>query len=145
MIADARDMEQVNMAYWMKWFVAAIAAWWGAVPVTVQGWFFLMVIDFSMGLLRAKKNDSLCWDTARNGLIDKSMMALLLLACYQLSRVANLPINLGSGLAVPFSVTEFYSIARNCKEAGLKIPSAVLDLLERAKDKRPKRKRKTNE
>lgn len=142
MMSQVHEDAMFNPVYITKWAMATAASWWVTVPVTVQALAVLMTLDYFAGLLKAKRKGNLCWNVARDGLIDKSMVAILMLSAYWLSRAMNLPINIGSGLSCAFCVNEFASTMRNCKEAGVYVPRAVLEFLSRAKDyNKPKRKR----
>lgn len=117
----------------MKWIIAFVSSLWVSVPAAVQALLVLMTIDYVTGLLRAVVRRDLCSATGLKGLVKKTLMMLLVVVAHFLVRTLHVGFDFGSTVATAFAVNEAISIVENCAEAGVPIPTALLEVLIRAK------------
>mgnify|MGYP001571678784 CR=1 FL=1 len=123
----------------MKFLAGTIGAFLSQ-PV-VQLLLVLMVADIVVGMLRAiVTSEGLHSDVSYKGMAKKAMALILVGIAYvlqvQAQSVAGLevPISIGSAVALFYSAHEFISILENAVGAGLPVPELLKSILKRYVD-----------
>lgn len=117
----------------LKWMVAAVASLWITVPVAVQALVVLMGADYLTGISCALIQGN--WNAREGfrGLARKILTLLLVAMAWYMAKAMHLGFDLGSTVAMAFSVNEAISITENCARAGVPIPDTLLVVVVRAK------------
>jgi len=117
----------------VKWLGAAVASLWVSIPAAVQVLIVLMAIDWACGLIGAALAGKLSSAEGFRGLARKTLTLLLVATAWYVSRSMGLGINLGTTVAMAFTVNELISITENCARAGVPIPDSLLVVVVRAR------------
>ena len=116
-----------------KWALAMLLSLWVAVPAAMQALMVLMVLDYTTGLLLAVVKKRVNSREGLYGLIRKTLTLLLVVTAHYLVQSLHLPFDFSATVASAFALNEIISITENCAEAGVPIPSTLLDVLLRAR------------
>jgi toxin secretion/phage lysis holin len=129
--------EQIAFMVGLKWAYASItgivASLWVTIPSASRTLIILMAFDYVSGLLGAWSQKKLCSREGFRGIAKKLLMLLLVAAAHFIAAPLQLGMDAGVAVAIALSVNEAISIVENCNEAGVPIPSVLLDVLAKAK------------
>lgn len=108
-----------------------------SMPILVQGYIALAVLDFASGFLVAWSTGTVSSDASMKGMVKKAVAILLIVALYVFQHVQPIGIDFAAMVAGLFCVTEVISIVENAARAGLPIPKPLTDALAKLGDPAP--------
>lgn len=123
------DHHVIRPLVWVQIAAGAAGAWWAGLDVAVRALLVMMALDYASGLGAAWIRRDLASRAAREGIVKKLLQLVLVLGARIAADVANVPglaDNIGTAFATAFIVAEFISIAENCANAGVSLPSPVV-------------------
>jgi toxin secretion/phage lysis holin len=118
-----------------KWVAAGLTGLWIQTPMAIQFLFLFIVIDIATGLIASGIERKVSSDASFRGIAGKVLMLLLVATAYALPKAVGLEtkFDLGASVAVLYTVNEVISILENCARAGVPIPLAFVQVLDKAK------------
>ena len=116
-----------------KWLLAALGSLWIGVPLAVQMLVVLMGADYATGITCALIQGKWNAKEGFRGLARKILTLLLVAMAWYMAKAMRLTFDLGSTVAMAFSVNEAISVTENCARAGVPIPDTLLVVVIRAK------------
>lgn len=122
-----------NLSFIGKWAAAGAIAAWLKLSMAVHILLIFMALDFATGLLSGYVNKKLDSEVSRRGIAKKTMMLLLIVAAHFAATAIGITYDLGSLVATAYAINELISITENCASAGVPIPQALIDALQKAK------------
>lgn len=118
-----------------KYGFSAILSTVVGLPIAVKFLFGFMVLDFATGLVAGWMEGKLSSEVGSKGLAKKVLIMLLVGAAHMVDKalVVNLPVSLGTTVAIAYAFMEVVSIVENCAHAGVPIPAVLVQAMAKIK------------
>ena len=123
---------------YLKWIVAtaigALSAFFVSIPTAVWYLLLFMGLDYATGLVVGFKAKKLSSTVGLEGLKKKALVLILVGTAHAVTHSFEIGYDLGSAVAIAYSLNELISIVENCSRAGIWIPKVLLDTLDKLKN-----------
>ena len=118
----------------LAWIVSAVTTMFLSIPVAVFWLSLFMAVDFVTGLIAAAMTTGVNSKRAWVGIGRKVLTLFMVGAAHWATQAMHLGYDLGSLVAIAYTVGEFISITENCHRAGVWVPGILLQALEKARN-----------
>lgn len=122
----------------MNYFKLAVASLTGGLlaliitlPVAIKFLLLFMALDYLSGVIAGFRSKQLSSDVGFHGLQKKALVIILVATAHLITHATEIGYDLGSAVAIAYTVNEFMSIIENCNRAGVWIPGILLEAMEK--------------
>lgn len=135
----------INTDSWYSWYAhgaeivaGVIASFFVGLPQAVQILFWLMCLDFWVGVISAiffEKNAEAA--VAAKGIMKKVVIMLLLRGLYLVGGVNDVFAQVGTGAAVAFCVAEVFSLVELAGKCEIQLPPVIIESMAKLRSGQP--------